>query len=195
MRDDITDGLAAIFLGALIGTLIGLSGSPVVATVLGTLVSGALIFMSVVSSETGKIPIVKKGKSVRILLFSLSATVALLAGVLARNNYWLGGSQIERQYHDLLSVGIDESQAQRAVLQFFLSAEERTEDIQRAPILFSNLTDDCDAIDLGRISDISGIIAAFTSAGPPWENVKDLADDEITREKLEFVHRFLCEGD
>lgn len=97
---DRADVLAGASLGVLVGLLVGLSSSPVTATVVGALVA----LLAGVFGLADKIPVGLTGVGARrVMAFSLACSVALIAGVMLRTHQVLSPStaHIRQQLSDI----------------------------------------------------------------------------------------------
>lgn len=161
--------IAGVTLGALTGLLLGLSASPVVGTVLGALITGVLVFLSLNESAATSAPL-DNAKLVRLSAFSCAAIAALLLGVAARSSSWLGPSEIQHRYSELLEIGLSPEKAQAALIQSAVSPSPETERV-RSSAIWSGTSKECDELKPDRFEDASSLINAYEAAGEPWQDM------------------------
>lgn len=178
--------LAGASVGLFIGMLLGLSGSPVVATFLGVVSSiGAVVLAGKSVKETT--PSGKSGTDhpsspfVGSFLagFGLVATVALLSGVYLRSHQSLGPKPLE-QRDRWIQLGVSPEEARQLVIHQLTSTggpeHQKTIPDGLAPYLFST-KDLATALELdpeGR--SLEKVRAQWRDAGVLWSNLVTQAD-------------------
>jgi len=194
--------LSGVSLGALTGLLLGLSASPVVGSVLGALIAGILVFLSLSNAADGAVGgDLNDTKLIRVSVFSMAATAAALLGIMIRSEQWLGASALQQQYSDLLSIGIPPRDAKAAILDRVKATPLDAEaDRMRSPVLFAAdvTTEQCQELDPDKFGSAQGAFTRYEAAGDPWretaQQVEKLvpAADQMT--VLKFVHQIHCAG-
>ena len=187
--------LSGLSLGALTGLLLGLSASPVVGSVLGSLIAGIMVFLSL-SDTDAQAPRMDRSKLSRLTSFSLSTIVVLLIGIGARSGEWLGRSEIQRKYDDLLQIGFDESKARELVAESLTSSDSELERA-RSPVLWSSKgsRSGCADLDPAVYTDDESILQAYASAGLPWSDLTkptDVNKSSPLRERAQALYDALC---
>lgn len=187
--------VSGLSLGALTGILIGLSASPVVGSVLGSLITGIIVFLSLTGNEV-QTPLMDRSKLARLTAFSLSTILFMIVGICARSGDWLGRSEIQRKYDDLKSIGFSEKAARDLVVSQLERSDPEGERA-RSPILWSSTPEklSCAELDPSSFADNASILESYMGAGEPWSDLATLAatsDQKTLRLKLQALYDKLC---
>jgi hypothetical protein len=105
---------AGVGLGLLVGVLVGLSSSPVVAVVVGALASGMVTLLGFVRSAKDGEPSYSEGSVFRLGGFGVACAAAVLLGLSVRTHNWVSPS-IAQQVSEVHKAGYSDQEARRWV--------------------------------------------------------------------------------
>lgn len=175
--------LAGASLGALVALLTGLSASPVVASLVALLASGAMVFLAI----SDKVPVVgtdslSNDVLYRIIGFCIAGSLFLIIGIEYRNSSKQLPHPIVDAHTALLSIGIKEPTAQRLAIELTKTdgkvPKSEKERLLNSKVLFSGLTNlqSCAELDPRKFSDMNSMRTRYSAEGKPWVDVLNAYD-------------------
>ena len=197
-------------LGLLVGILVGLSGSPVVAVIVGSLATGLVTLLGFVSpkesgSESG-------GPSVmRLGAFGVACAVAVVLGLFIRTHNWASPS-IAEQVAEIQKAGYTPQEARRWVAYKNIGTAleaPATGDAAKAPeaggggvtpaassVLFAGKdSGECKHFDTSRYKNTAEHLSALRQLGGRYAEYADkigAMDASQQKETLESLQRLYC---
>lgn len=194
--------LASISLGCLTGFLLGLSVSPVIGSLLGAIIAGTMVFLTLIpEKEERKASELDASKLVRIIVFSISTLMFALIGIKARVDSWIGSPVIEQQFESFKKIGISPKDARQAILERYKGSPiSQNSENSTLPVVFNsvNVQNICRDFDISSYGDSASILAKFEGFDEPWSNVEKsgiLADSLQENDKvivLRTFHTTIC---
>ncbi|HVR29673.1 MAG TPA: hypothetical protein VMS86_09060 [Thermoanaerobaculia bacterium] len=198
-RQSAAEWLAGGGIGLLVGALLGLSVSPVVATVLGALTAVIAAFFGLAGDSKQD-----SARLGRIAAFAFAAVVGLVTGLYLRT-------------HDSLSVSVEDDVAEweaagyptgiaRGIVAYertglvpegWSQAPEETGPRSASTALFSASAEDCARVDPRDHPDTEELANAFALAEGGWAELARATGEvpaEQRREILEAAWRLACEA-
>jgi hypothetical protein len=166
-------------LGLLVGFLVGLSSSPVVAVVVGALSAAIVTLLGFVRPAKEGEPASSDGSVVRLGSFGLVCTLAILAGLYIRTHNFLSPT-ITQQVAEVKSAGYSDDDAHKWVWSKNLSTGAGTgaEGDKARPVagsyLFSAVnTGECQHFDGSRYKDTKEHLNALQQLGGKYAEYAD----------------------
>lgn len=190
---------AGASLGFLTGLLVGLSASPVVGSVLVLLVSGVLVFLSLSAELRPKDRPFDRTVLIRVAVFGGATCMALLLGMVLRTTQWLGGTFIQQQYDDLVSIGVEPTDARATILARLKSTPLPAEaEAARGTVVFGSASGEkCRDLDPAQF-DTQGAITSYVNAGGIWkdagEAIRKLVPESDQPAVIRFIYQTQCES-
>ena len=192
-------------LGLVVGLLVGLSASPVVAVVVGALAAGLMTLLGFVKSapaDDSKVPI--DGSPLRLGSFGVSCAIAILIGLSIRTHNLLSPT-IEEQVAEIRKAGYSPEEARKWVAVRNSVPVSATDSGAHggpavapvgASVLFSGTTyGECEHFDTKQFKDARAHLAALDQLGGKYaEYSKRIAtlDDGDQRKVLDSLQLLYC---
>ncbi len=165
---------AGAALGLAVGVLAGLAVSPIVGSLLGTLATAGIAFLTLKNSET------PPASLARCIGFGVACAAGAIGGIFLRANNMLG-LQPARAVAQLKAAGFSDEEARRIYLQQVDAGHKAVAEGKPSPVisgLFRTDEQERDAIqDMLRANpEWPGIRASMKSAYPKWTPTLDAID-------------------
>ncbi|SRR5258707_10121573 len=166
-------------LGILTGLLVGLSSSPVVASVVGALAAGIVTLLGLVQSDGSK-KLFAPGAPARLGTFGLACALGTLLGLYVRTHDLLSPTP-QQQIASLVKAGFDKEQAKQWLLakQFGVNGKAGV----GSSALFSGTgSDDCQEFNAASYKDLHQQLAHFQEIGGRYASfaagIQNLSDPD-----------------
>jgi hypothetical protein len=164
---------AGASLGALVGLLIGLSSTPVVAGVISALVGLLVAFFGLLekSSPDGM-------KTLRIASFAVLCFAGVVLGIVSRAHEWFSPS-VHTRIQKWVGAGYSPEEARALTAYESLGVVPKGQSVVEAPkalgsLLFSDKNfSECDNLMPSHYRSGSDQVAAMQEAGPQWKALAD----------------------
>lgn len=201
---------AGVGLGLLVGVLVGLSSSPVVAVVVGALAAGMVTLLGFTRSGKDGEPSYSEGSVIRLGGFGVACAAAVLFGLFIRTHNWLSPS-ISSQVSEVQKAGYSDEEARRwvayknigAILE---SGSSKGSDNQSTPargtesvagsVLFSGANSgECQHFDTSRYKDAPEHLYSLRQLGGKYaEYAEKISTLDATQQKtvLESLRILFC---
>jgi hypothetical protein len=170
---------AGVGLGVLTGLLVGLSASPVVASVVGAIAAGIVTLLGLAPGD-GSRKMFAPGSTVRLGTFGLACALATLLGLYIRTHELLSPTP-DQQIASLRKAGLNQEQATQWVLAKFFEPSGKVG--VGSSVLFSGTgVDECQEFDPARYKDAREQLAHFQSIGGHYSafatGIRSLSDSD-----------------
>jgi hypothetical protein len=192
--------LAGLLSGAFIGSLIGLSSSPVVGTAITAIVPVALIVASGFAGKDGQKPIIPIENALSfVITFFLIALICVLTTAYIRQR--TTQSAASGMYENLRRIGLTEEEAKKGTLDWLLKDGNNINPV--IPFLYSSESQECSNFTVNEDTGITDQqVEAMRSVKGWWSEFADVVDELeeiqsielLTKVKIESsFYRILCE--
>lgn len=196
---------SSVGIGLLIGILLGLSGSPVVGLVVGSVTAllASLIGVNIPKKEGGEVSREtisqeqQKLIGIRAGFFAMTCVVGIFTGIYMRTHNVLSPPEptLKQQVEELTSIGVSTQEAIKLVLgraTNTASSDVKANTTNKSPIdalqntvLFSINSETCEKIDIDRFENISAAIDYYRTLGRPHLlNIAMVVNQHIANEKV-----------
>ena len=159
--------IAGAAIGGLLGLLLGLSTSPVLAGVLSALIAllgGFLVANKPLASA--------EIDAVKVTGFSVGCALFVVVGILIRTSGLVSGSDIVDRFRQLKAIGYADEDARR--LAVIVPSDQASQLLAKSKAggLFSSETEqNCADYDPAKIPTLKDLLATFKAAGGEWGEI------------------------
>lgn len=195
----LVDAASGASLGWFTGILVGLSASPVVATLLGGIVTAFAAFFGFTSASASR---VSSNGAVRLMSFAVLGSISVLAGVYMRTHDTLSPPPESR----LVAIGFTPAEAKQQLKSEYLkrvsapvakadnSRADNAAESVRETVLHGVTTSECQSLNPSSFNTLTQLEFQWNTAGGKWaEFVKSFPGGNAWSEEFHSAWRLACE--